>query len=490
MSLKVDDFGTDCSRSIETYNDRIFDVYIQKDSYSQSGLDGMFPEPGIRSDACVKNEAEDGIDLANAPPQFELVNTGLGAKSDRLRSPSVKGAFTDKQRKNEVPSIAVNNYFSGQSSENTSTTESWGIGCDKWSEKVEEAFFEALKLIMKNGTTKIKIRNANFGRNELISLYIKHQTNEFRTKKQISSHIQVWKKTIQNKVKDSLTLSQREEELLHLIEHGAEQAAETSNMFYDIFEEIIDSLPSINDATNSTPNNLHASNTSNTSNNELSVHSRLLTPITASNEKKIENFIKHNAASQAKTPLIYAKHIYENMDGYKCVPSERHLRQLSPAESHHGGVFDKDKISSKEAILETARNIEIEQRKIINKYQRLSRIQGQESNTEFSSNSNSGSEYESEEEVVPRSAAEPQLQGRLAPYYKNNGMPYPLSKVRTRPMYPRPAEDVYNSNYAQGLPQYQSSYFSQLLLSSPQHYEHSPHQRNFTQSNQSHGNFY
>ncbi|CAI4055388.1 hypothetical protein SKDZ_02G1870 [Saccharomyces kudriavzevii ZP591] len=487
MSLKVEDFGTDISRNIELYSGRIFDVYIQKDSYSQSNLDDMFPEAVAPDPSCVKNEEEDDINLVNAPPQFELVNTGLGAKSDDLRSSSVKSTFTDKQRKSEVPSLSVNNYFPGQRSEDSSAAESWGIGCDKWSEKVEEAFFEALRLIMKNGTTKIKIRNANFGRNELISLYIKHKTNVFRTKKQISSHIQVWKKTIQNKVKDSLTLTSREEELLHLIEHGAEQTTENSNLFYDIFEEIIDFSPSINDSGSITPKNLHANNTSN---NELSIHSRLLTPITASNEKKIENFIKIDAASQAKTPLIYAKHIYENMDGYKCIPSKRVLEQLSPTESHQEGDANGETYSNKKAILETARNIEIEQRKIINKYQRISRIQEHESNTEFSSNSNSASDYESEEEVVPRSTAVPQLQNRPASYYKNNGMPYPLSKVRGRPMYPRPAEEVYNSNYAQGLPQYQTSYFSQLLLSSPQHYEHSPHQRNFTPSNQSHGNFY
>lgn len=487
MSLKGDDFGKDNSRNIESYTGRIFDVYIQKSSYSQSTLDDMFPETVVSNTACVKNEAEDDISLIDEHPQFELVNTGLGAKSEDLKSPSVKATFNDKQRKNEIPSISVSNYFPGQSSEASSTTESWTIGCDKWSEKVEEAFFEALRLIMKNGTTKIKIRNVNFGRNELISLYIKHKTNEFRTKKQISSHIQVWKKTIQNKIKDSLTLSSKEEELLHLIEHGAEQTTENSNLFYDIFEEIIDSLPSVSDSGNLTPKNLYASNNNN---NALSVHSKLLTPITASNEKKIENFIKTNAASQAKTPLIYAKHIYENIDGYRCVPSKRPLEQLSPTEPHQGGRPNKDSFSNKEAILESAKKIEIEQRKIINKYQRISRIQEHESNPEFSSNSNSGSEYESEEEVVPRSTTVTQLQTRPVPYYKNNGMPYPLSKVRGRPMYPRPAEDAYNPSYVQSLPQYQTSYFSQLLLSSPQHYEHSPHQRNFTPSNQSHGNFY
>ncbi|EGA75933.1 Tec1p [Saccharomyces cerevisiae AWRI796] len=156
MSLKEDDFGKDNSRNIESYTGRIFDVYIQKDSYSQSALDDMFPEAVVSTAACVKNEAEDNINLIDAHPQFELVNTGLGAKSDDLKSPSAKATFTDKQRKNEVPNISVSNYFPGQSSETSSTTESWTIGCDKWSEKVEEAFLEALRLIMKKWDHKNK----------------------------------------------------------------------------------------------------------------------------------------------------------------------------------------------------------------------------------------------------------------------------------------------------------------------------------------------
>ncbi|KAG0670525.1 hypothetical protein C6P45_002267 [Maudiozyma exigua] len=63
-------------------------------------------------------------------------------------------------------------------------------GHDKWPHKVEKAFTEALRLIMKSGTSKIKVRNKNYGRNELISLYIRYETGEIRTKKQISSHIQ------------------------------------------------------------------------------------------------------------------------------------------------------------------------------------------------------------------------------------------------------------------------------------------------------------
>lgn len=113
-------------------------------------------------------------------------------------------------------------------------------GHDKWPYKVEKAFTAALRLIMKSGTSKIKVRNKNYGRNELISLYIRYHTGEVRTKKQISSHIQVWKKSILNKT--SMGLTQSDAIILNLIERGAEQTDESLKRFYSIFEFIIDSL--------------------------------------------------------------------------------------------------------------------------------------------------------------------------------------------------------------------------------------------------------
>ncbi|CAB4253103.1 similar to Saccharomyces cerevisiae YBR083W TEC1 Transcription factor required for full Ty1 expression, Ty1-mediated gene activation, and haploid invasive and diploid pseudohyphal growth [Maudiozyma barnettii] len=115
-------------------------------------------------------------------------------------------------------------------------------GHDKWPHKVEKAFTTALRLIMKSGTSKIKIRNKNYGRNELISLYIRYETGEVRTKKQISSHIQVWKKSILSKASSNMRLTSIDTEILNLIEKGAEQNKESLEIFYSTFEVIIDTL--------------------------------------------------------------------------------------------------------------------------------------------------------------------------------------------------------------------------------------------------------
>ncbi|CCD22703.1 uncharacterized protein NDAI_0A05480 [Naumovozyma dairenensis CBS 421] len=113
-------------------------------------------------------------------------------------------------------------------------------GHDKWPLKVENAFMEALQLIVKNGTSKIKIRNKNYGRNELISLYIKHHTGEVRTKKQISSHIQVWKKSILNKISGEMELTPLDKQILALIEKGPKQSDVNVTNFFSTFEAIIE----------------------------------------------------------------------------------------------------------------------------------------------------------------------------------------------------------------------------------------------------------
>lgn len=69
---------------------------------------------------------------------------------------------------------------------------------DIWSDDVEQAFEEVLTFIPKNGLNKIKIAGRSCGRNELISDYIYTKTGKFRTRKQVSSHIQVIKNLGQN----------------------------------------------------------------------------------------------------------------------------------------------------------------------------------------------------------------------------------------------------------------------------------------------------
>ena len=102
---------------------------------------------------------------------------------------------------------------------------------DIWSDDVEAAFEEVLAIIPKNGLNKIKISGRLCGRNELISDYIFNKTGKFRTRKQVSSHIQVIK-----------NLGQKPD-IIRLINEGptfANEAEQLANnkRFEDIFSKI------------------------------------------------------------------------------------------------------------------------------------------------------------------------------------------------------------------------------------------------------------
>ncbi|CEP12160.1 hypothetical protein [Parasitella parasitica] len=64
-----------------------------------------------------------------------------------------------------------------------------------WPPDVESAFIEALESIPKLGRRKILVNGKPCGRNELISDFIYRKTCKVRTRKQVSSHIQVLKNT-------------------------------------------------------------------------------------------------------------------------------------------------------------------------------------------------------------------------------------------------------------------------------------------------------
>ncbi|KAG0222117.1 hypothetical protein BGX31_009338 [Mortierella sp. GBA43] len=64
-----------------------------------------------------------------------------------------------------------------------------------WPEAVERAFMEAIAEIPKLGRRKVPLHEKHYGRNELIAAYIYRETKQQRTRKQVSSHIQVLKNT-------------------------------------------------------------------------------------------------------------------------------------------------------------------------------------------------------------------------------------------------------------------------------------------------------
>lgn len=103
---------------------------------------------------------------------------------------------------------------------------------DIWSEDVERAFEESLTLIPKKGTQKIKVSGRCFGRNELIADYLYSKTGKFRTRKQVSSHIQVIKNM------------GSQHNIIKLINDGpsfenTEQEQEATRRFDDVFSKIL-----------------------------------------------------------------------------------------------------------------------------------------------------------------------------------------------------------------------------------------------------------
>lgn len=121
------------------------------------------------------------------PPIEKIMGTLLPSDSKQKSSSS----------DTSLPEIGRSDEGEYDDQDGTSDSSQFGSGGSAsdniWSKDVQNAFEEVLAIVPKNGLNKIKIGGRSCGRNELISDYILAKTGKFRTRKQVSSHIQVIK---------------------------------------------------------------------------------------------------------------------------------------------------------------------------------------------------------------------------------------------------------------------------------------------------------
>lgn len=321
-------------------NAKVFDVYMDNGSSQTSQLLDIF--------SCGNGKKESSttsLKKLASEDDLELYNSGTGKRShaflDKLNTKKFKiGAHTTNERKQlnsltlpmvklepqpqslppQLPFCLPNGLPHSAPIQGEQLT-TFGQ-TDKWPSKMENAFVAALRLIIKNGTSKFKILEKNYGRNELISLFVQYHTGEIRTKKQISSHIQVWKKSISNKISSNFKVNSLDEEILQLIEDGAPQTNESIKLFYSCFEEIVSAL-------SKQPQSVQTR--ASLTRESMPHYSYLVSPAQSATNPMVpfshsdqqsqpQQQQQHQQVSQPATPLDYAKSIYGSLKTYKCVP--------------------------------------------------------------------------------------------------------------------------------------------------------------------------
>ncbi|AMD18715.1 HBL187Wp [Eremothecium sinecaudum] len=371
---------------------RVFDVFFN-DSSSATEPD-IFAYESKNKVTDDDKDAEDDNDGDKSGHEPTLINTGQGRC---VHLPAAGSGFVSKRSgvkqlrnlslplggapRETPPSTGARNefdrrYSTSSTTENSSET-GYGISNslptplstanqgDKWPPQVESAFLLALRAIMKNGTSKIKLREKNYGRNELISLYIKHTCGEYRTKKQISSHIQVWKKSILNKISNNIETNDFEKELLTLIEQGASQTDESLQLFEDTFNEILDAEESNTEVT------LSSGRSTPVMTSTFLAHSPTVNPTASSHSSVLGSL---GFKKEPSTPLEYAQELYSHLKSYKCVPVNTDGPMYSPSTSVPNASrsamsalssSETSREDSQNKIIEAAKEVESQQRRLI-----------------------------------------------------------------------------------------------------------------------------
>ncbi|CDK29399.1 unnamed protein product [Kuraishia capsulata CBS 1993] len=163
-----------------------------------------------------------GQALNQTPTQRTVADTGIVSPESIQRKRSVDSSM----QINESKRIKVKHEDSQDALEVGEDEDGGDEDAEQiWSQDVQDAFVEALGIIPKKGLNKIKVSGRSCGRNELISDFIRTKTGKVRTRKQVSSHIQV----IKNLNKD--------DEIIDLIKNGPSNTR-AARRFDDVFSSI------------------------------------------------------------------------------------------------------------------------------------------------------------------------------------------------------------------------------------------------------------